>query len=875
MSQDSPEQNAGGLPGDKIVRFMRETAPRPLSESSLAKELNVAAEERGALKATLESLLAEGRLVRTRDDRYGVPEKMNLVVGDLSCHADGYGFVIPRGDPDQQDLFVSGKKLGDAMHGDLVVARKEHVRQSGKIEGKVIRVLERARTQVVGTFERSRNFGFVIPLDERMVYDVYIAEEQMNGAEKGKVVCAEITDYPEGSRNPEGRIVEVLGDPEDPKIDVDIILREHELPHTFPDDVLAESEKIPTQVTGDDLEGREDFRELAVVTIDGESAQDFDDAIYVEKLPSGNFRLSVHIADVAAYVPVDSAIDREARRRATSVYFPDRVIPMLPERLSNETCSLKPGVDRLVQSVVIEIDREGKTVNYEFHDGVIRSAARMTYSRVAGILEGDQQLRNEYSDHVEHFRHMSELCKVLRKYRGRRGALDFDLPEPEVLIDVLSGKVEQILRAERNEAHRIIEEFMIRANEVVASHMTWENVACLYRVHAGPDPERVERFREFLAGLGLRLGGGDEPEPTHFQRLIEHLEGQPGERVVTYQMLRTMKQAVYQPENIGHFGLASKRYAHFTSPIRRYPDLLTHRLLRADRGSSAQPGFDVEALEGRLGSLGQDCSRLERNAEHAERKYIDWKRVQFMADKVGDEFDAFIISVHSFGFFVELEPYFVEGLVHVSSLDDDYYEYEEDQHRLRGRSTNRILKLGNRVKVQLAKVDRERRRLDFSLIEGPLDAQIEVPEAQRVRQDKGERGGKKKGRRSRRGESRKGGDGRKKEEARGGRDEQKEQQKSRRKRSRRRRSGKRRAEGASQDGKDQKDQKDQKKQKGQKGQKGQRQGRGRGSGQKGQRRDQGRQARGRDGQDGGAKPKEEKGKPDEEKVVVNPYLTKL
>lgn len=864
MNEDSPDKTAGGPPGDKIVRFMRETAPRPLSESSLAKELNVADDELGALRATLESLLAEGRLVRTRDDRYGVPEKMNLVVGDLSCHADGYGFVIPRGDPDQPDLFVSGKKLGNAMHGDLVVARKEHVRRSGKIEGRVIRVLNRARTQVVGKFERSRNFGFVNPLDERMVYDVYIAEEQMNGAEEGKVVCAEITDYPEGSRNPEGRILEILGDADDPKIDVDIIIREHELPHTFPDDVLAAAEKIPTEVTDEDLEGREDFRQLPIVTIDGETAKDFDDAVHVEKLRSGNFRLSVHIADVSAYLPVGSAIDLEARRRATSVYFPDRVVPMLPERLSNEICSLKPGVDRLVQSVVMEIDHAGKTVNYEFHDGVIRSAARMTYSQVASLLEGDDdQLTRQFSEHVDHFRRMSELCNVLRRYRGKRGALDFDLPEPEVLIDVMSGKVEQILRADRNEAHRIIEEFMIRTNEVVASQMTWENVPCLYRVHAGPDPEKVERFREFLAGLGLRLGGGDEPRPHHFQSLIEHLEGQPGERVVTYQMLRAMKQAVYQPENVGHFGLASSRYTHFTSPIRRYPDLLAHRLLKADRGSPTQEPFDVEAMEGRLGSMGQDCSRLERNAEHAERQYIDWKRVQFMADKVGDEFDAFIISVHSFGFFVELEPYFVEGLVHVSSLDDDYYEYEEDKHRLRGRSTGRTFKLGNRVRVQLARVDRERRRLDFSLLEGPLEAEIEVPKDQQARADERDGGGgKKTRRRSRRGRSRGKGDA-KKNQGRGGDDDkgrrqqaqkERDEQEQRTKGSGRRGSGRRRR-GSEKSRRDE--------------------GRQQKAGGGGKKEENKQGGRGRQARAQEEKKDEEGKKPDAEQVAVNPYLTKL
>jgi ribonuclease R len=719
-SQNTP--SATSLDSDKIIRFMRETAARPMSSRTLAEEMSVPEEQHATLEESLSALSHQGVLVQTRDGRYGAPEKMNLVVGRLSVHRDGYGFVVPSAPSEQPDLYIPGRKLGGAIHGDMVVARKERVRSSGKVEGRVIRLLERARQFVVGKFERSTHFGHVTPLDSRLTFDLYIPEAEFNGAEAGKVVHAEITKYPEGTRNPEGRIVEVLGDAGDPNIDVEIVIREHELRHEFPPEVIEEAAKIPDTVGSDDLEGRADRRDIPVITIDGESAKDFDDAVHVEKLPNGNFRLAVHIADVAAYVPVGSAIDQEARQRATSVYFPDRVIPMLPERLSNEICSLKPSVDRLVQSVIMEINPKGSTVNYEFEDAVIRSAHRTTYKEIAALLEGeDKELKERYSDISEQVGQMAELCDVLRKYRSRRGSIDFDLPEPELVIN-LRGEVEDVVRSERNLAHRIIEEFMIRANEVVASHLTWEAVPALFRVHEGPDPEKVERFREFISGIGLHLGGGKDPQPEDFQHLVATLEGQPCERVITYLMLRTMKRATYSAENSGHFGLASERYTHFTSPIRRYPDLIVHRLLKADRGSDRQAPFDLEGLESQLDCIATESSENERNAEDAERQYVDWKKVQFMADKVGSSFEGYITSVHAFGFFVELDAYFVEGLVHVSALADDFYRYDEKHHSLTGEASGRKLALGNRVRVQLVKVDRERRRLDFGLEEGPLEA---------------------------------------------------------------------------------------------------------------------------------------------------------
>ena len=721
------------LDANSVLAFMRGPAGRPVDATALARELDLADSQGPALDRLLAKLTKKGRLIKTRENRYGLPEKMNLVVGTLSAHADGYGFVAHDGEG--RDLFVTGRKLSGAMHGDRVVARIEHLRRSGKAEGRVIRVLERGRQTLVGRLTRGKNLTYVAPLDARLGDHVMISDEGIDESHFGHLVLAEITEYPRGMRGPMGRIVEHLGDPADPKLDVEVIIREFELPHEFPAAVIAEAEAVATEVSEAELEGREDYRELPIVTIDGTNAKDFDDAVYVEILPSGHYRLHVHIADVAHYVPVGSAIDREAELRTTSVYFPDRVLPMLPESLSDEVCSLKPGVDRLVQSALIDIDREGRTVNFEFHDGVIRSAERMTYADVAALLtesDGTKEERSElserYADHTPQFRRMRELATILMEARRRRGSIDFDLPEPELVIN-LRGDVEDIVRSERNVAHRIIEEFMIRANEVVASHFVWESASTLLRVHEGPDPERVASFREFISGLDHSLEGGQRPTPQHFSRLLGRLAGRPEERVVSMLMLRTMKQARYEAHTAsaagkgdggGHFGLASPRYGHFTSPIRRYPDLIVHRLLKADRDSSHVPDFDAAGLVARLETIALRSSQVERRAEKAEREYCGWKKVKFMADKVGSEYIGYITGVQSFGFFVELEEVFVEGLVPVSTLEDDYYRFDEPNHELRGEHTRRRFRLGDRVRINVAKVDEERRRVDFGLVEGPL-----------------------------------------------------------------------------------------------------------------------------------------------------------
>ncbi|NKB88677.1 MAG: ribonuclease R [Acidobacteria bacterium] len=735
-----------------VLTHLRDAAPGPLSLEALATALELDDAEHPRLKEILDELTAAGSLVETRNASYGCPERMNLLVGRLRAHADGFGFVVPTGGTGQADLFVSGNHMKGAMNGDLVVGRVEHRRRSGRIEGRIIRILDRARTQLVGTYKERGKFSFVRPIDPKLGSEIMI--DEANGATDGQLVTVAITDYASGKRPPAGQVEEVLGNPDDERIDVQVVIREYGLRHEFPEDVLAEAEKIPEEVSDAEIEGRTDFRGLPILTIDGESAKDFDDAVHVELRPNGLYRLHVHIADVGNYVKPGSALEREAIERATSVYFVDRTLPMLPESLSNGICSLRPGVDRLVQSVLIDIDRDGRTVNYEFHDGVIHSAARMTYRQVAAILDGDDAARAEHEDRLRDIERMGELAGILTEHRRERGSIDFDLPSPELILN-LRGETEDVVRSERNGAHRLIEEFMIRANEVVASHLVWEDVPAVYRVHAGPDPERVESLRDFLSGLGHTLGGGRRPQPRDFMELLGRLEGRPEERVVSMMMLRSMKRAQYQVGNDGHFGLASKRYTHFTSPIRRFPDLIVHRALRAERqanerenGEVTDPAVPAEQLE----ALAASCSITERRAEEAERTYSAWKKLQFMADKVGETYEGHIVTVKSFGCFIELEPFFIEGLIPVSSLADDYYRFDESKHELRGERSGKVFKLGDRVVIRVAKVDMDQRHLDFDLVDGPLELEPPPPVKRRRRSRRRGRGSRRpEGGRGRRG----------------------------------------------------------------------------------------------------------------------------
>lgn len=708
------------LSPDRILGLVRERVAHPATASELFRLLRIPRDERTAFRRVLRQLVARGALVLVRGRHYGLPDRMDLVAGRLQVHPDGFGFVRPERPLDDVsgDIFVAGANLMEAMHGDRVLVRIERRRADGRAEGRIVQILERSATAVVGRFEADEaGLSYVVPFDRRLLMDVQVPRGEERGAKPGEMVTVEIVRWPTATRNAVGRVVEVLGDIDAPGVDVQIIIRKHGIPDRHGPAALAEARRLGTEVSLRDIAGRTDFRDRLVVTIDGEHARDFDDAISIEKLEQGRYRLGVHIADVAHYVAEGSALDEEAYERGTSVYFPDRAVHMFPELLATGLCSLRPGVDRLVQSCLMEIDRHGKVVRAEFHDGVIRSAARMTYTEVNAILtEGDAALRRRYERLVPAFELMHELFEVLHARRRRRGSIDFDLPEPEVLLDA-KGLVENIIESERNVAHRLVEEFMLVANETVAAYLEAHGAPTLYRVHERPDPVKVAEFEEFIATLGYSLGAPPEAvRPADFQRLVERVKGRPEERPVAFLMLRTMQKARYDPACLGHFGLATPTYTHFTSPIRRYPDLVVHRALRACRRGGL-PAEERRAREEDLPEIARHTSERERRADEAERELIEWKKVRFMADKVGEEFDGYVTGVAPFGLFVQLAEHFVEGLVPISSMADDYYRYLERAHALRGENTRKTYRLGDRVRVQVIRVDQDLRRIDLGLVD--------------------------------------------------------------------------------------------------------------------------------------------------------------
>jgi len=689
---------------------------KPVSVREVVRRLGLAGEDRRALKTVLRRLIEEGSVVKIRGTRIGLPSRMNLVVGRLSCNPGGFGFVVPeRTGTGGSDVYVSAVNMKEALHGDRVVARVERVTAKGP-EGRIIRVLERSLQRLVGRYEDDGRFGgHVIPFDRRVLHELFIPPEFSAGAAPGQMVSAEITRPPTATRNPSGRVLEVLGRLEEPGVDLKVVMSKYGLPDSFPAEVEAEAERVPREVRAKEVEGRTDFRSWPTVTVDPETARDHDDAISLERLPNGHWRLGVHIADVAHYVPEGSPLDQEAYLRGTSVYFPDRVVPMLPEHLSSHICSLVEGEDRLTQSAVLELDGRGKVRKAEFHDGVIRSDARMSYQQVQAIVGGDASLRERFAPLVRQLEHMDELAKLMRKRRYERGSLDFDLPEPKLVLGA-SGEMTGIVATERLDSMRVIEEFMLAANEAVAGRLHRAGAGALYRIHERPDPERVEEFTELAASFGYRIPGDlEDVRPEDFQLVLRQIEGKPEEKLISYLLLRTMKLARYHEENLGHFGLAADMYAHFTSPIRRYPDLVAHRALRALRRGGdpgAQPGF-LQALP----EMGRHLSDMERRATDAERELVEWKKVRFMADKLGDAFAGYVTGVQAFGLFVELEEVYVQGLVHVSSMSDDYYRFDERAHTLTGENTGKSYRLGDRVEVQVARVDLERRQVDFALID--------------------------------------------------------------------------------------------------------------------------------------------------------------
>ena len=844
-----------------ILKHIARQPKRSAGFKQLVRELGLHGHARGELDALLEKLVAAGELVQLNSDRYALPQPTaskndkNLVVGRLTMHRDGFGFVIPDASslaPSLKsklagDIFIAPHAIGNAMHGDRVLVDIVAVRPDGRAEGRIVRPVVRAHPTVVGIFHYGSRYNTVKPIDSKITMDVVIpadaeypetrtveidAEKRKKKDTKsvdrvlgdeaarrsewddleGVVVDVEITDWPTPTQNPRGRVIEILGRPDDFGVDVEITIRKYHLPHHFPAATLEEAQDIPAVIPSPELRHRRDFRALPIVTIDGETARDFDDAVTVRHLADGIFELQVHIADVAQYVTPDSALDQEARLRGTSVYFPDRAVPMLPLELSTDICSLRPQVDRLVMSCVMQIDPRGEIIGYELCEGVIRSAERMTYTAVNAVIEGDATVCERYAALVPTFELMRDLALILNNKRHRRGSIDFDLPEPVIEFDEF-GLMKSITRSERNIAHRLIEEFMLSANECVAEYLNRKHIASLYRIHEKPDAKRVYDFEVIAATFGYSLGVGALPihraqfksdrraargtgkqartfevpkdihiTPRMYQKLAAKIAGKPEERILSYLMLRSLKQARYSEENVGHFALAASNYTHFTSPIRRYPDLIVHRILKdvlrksAEKwdgnvpvGVSGRPSpeaFSVTASgEGQrpfspqtdrrdtdatpwsrrrehaahesepmggpisldeLHDIAEESSQSERRADDAERELMEWKKVRFMQDRVGEDFDGLITSVTKFGFFVELTDLFIEGLVPLNTLTDDFYTYHENTRQIIGQRSRKTYSMGQRIRVLVDRIDPVEKKIQFAILE-------EVPERQASR----------------------------------------------------------------------------------------------------------------------------------------------
>jgi ribonuclease R len=738
----------------------------------LVRELGTRGETRAELETALARLAARGDLIELRSGHYtATARSREFAVGRVNMHRDGYGFLISDRPIEgiQGDVFLPPETAEKAMHGDRVVVRIARIEAGGRADGEIVKVLQRAHLTVVGEFRIGRRGQYVVPHDGRIRQWIEIPEgmemppagatidrigvtpRQVNSPAElaGLIVNVEVLEYAERGEHPVGRVIEILGSPDDFGVDVEIVIRQHHLPHRFPPEVVEQARAIADSIDDAELASRRDFRGLDIVTIDGETARDFDDAVWVERLANGNYALQVHIADVSHYVRPGTPIDVEARLRGTSVYFPDRAVPMLPFELSTNICSLRPQVDRLVLSALLEIDARGETVAQEFTTGVIRSVERMTYTDVHLVLEGDAAKRERYQPLVERFELMRELALLMNRKRVRRGSIDFDMPEPLIEFDEW-GAMTGVSRAARNIAHRIIEEFMLAANEAVAAHLATAVPASIYRIHEKPDPKRVMDFEEVAAHFGYSLGVGAIPvqrfgvtdkrrdggkrrhdielaapelkiTSRQYQKLVAKIEGKPEERILSYLMLRSLKQARYATNNVGHFALAADTYTHFTSPIRRYPDLVVHRLLRealdADRSRDRQGAVATTLTEPELSAIATECSHTERRAAEAERELVEWKKVRFMADRVGEDFDALVISTAKYGIFVELTELFIEGLVPIDTLPGDEYTYRENVRKVVGKRTRREFSIGDRVRVVLVRIDANERKLQFAVFE--------------------------------------------------------------------------------------------------------------------------------------------------------------
>ncbi len=834
----APDMKVTKVTGDAILKKIEGQPKRSAGFKQLVREFGLHGDSRFQLSELLQRMVSSGELIKVDSDRYSIPlatTNKNLIVGKLSMHRDGFGFVIPDASslsPGLKarlagDIFIPPPAVGSSMHGDRVLVEIGTIRPDGRAEGRIVRSVFRAQSTIVGIFHYGSRNNYVVPIDQKVSQEVVIPagmempeigadqSPQQRKAIKGRsesadrvfgeeaartkwddlenaVVDVEITDWPTSASGPRGRVVEILGYEDDFGVDVEIIIRKFHIPHRFHAEVLAQAQRINPAITTDETHRRRDFRNLPIVTIDGETARDFDDAVTVRLLDDGDFELQVHIADVAHYVTPDGPFDQEARLRGTSVYFPDRAVPMLPRELSTDICSLRPQVDRLVLSCVMRIDHHGEILGYELCEGIICSAERMTYADVNAVLEGDPALRQKYSRLVSTFEMMRDLALILNRKRERRGSIDFDLPEPVIEFDEF-GLMKSITRSERNIAHRLIEEFMLSANECVAGYLEGKRVASLYRIHEKPDAKRVYDFEMIAATFGYSLGVGPLPiqrmqfksdrrasygtgkrakeieipkdvhiTPRMYQKLAEKIAGKPEERILSFLMLRSLKQARYSEENLGHFALAATSYSHFTSPIRRYPDLIVHRILKhvlregpemsdgevpigifpapgsnlasqqenskpspwskrrdkdhSSRRESLEPLFAPISLE-ELHEIADESSHAERRADEAERELMEWKKVKFMENRVGEDFDGLIISVTKFGFFVELTDLFIEGLVPLDTLSDDRYTYHENTREIIGQRNHKIYRMGQKIRVLLDRIDPVEKKIQFAVFQ--------------------------------------------------------------------------------------------------------------------------------------------------------------
>ncbi len=700
---------ANPIPSREFILQVLGEAGVPLTHEQLARSLDLRVDdELVALERRLAAMERDGQLIRNRRGGYCLVNKRDLIAGRVIGHPDGFGFVKP--DAGGDDLFLSPKEMKALFHDDRVVVRVTGQDRRGRQEAAVVEVLERNTPSVVGRLYQEGGVGFVMPDNPRLIHDIIVPKEYLGGARQGQIVVAEIAEPPTSRTQPIGRVVEVLGDRMAPGMETDIALRAHNVPVAWPESVEAEIAPLGETVEEQAKSGREDLRALPLVTIDGADARDFDDAVYCERKPKG-WRLLVCIADVSHYVRPRTALDQEALNRGNSVYFPDRVIPMLPEVLSNGLCSLNPKVDRLCMACELYVSGDGQITRSRFFPAVMRSHARLTYDEVASmLLDGDAELCERHADLLPHLHNLYALYQAFLAARTARGAVDLDTVETKFRFDD-QGKIEEILPLVRNDAHRIIEECMLAANVAAARLLERKRVPALYRIHAGPTQEKLTDLREFLGELGLGLGGGEKPAASDYAVLLQKVRGRPDEHLIQTVLLRSMAQAMYSSDNVGHFGLAYPAYTHFTSPIRRYPDLVVHRAIRHVLSGEKAEAFEYP--KPKLQGIGEHCSGTERRADEATRDAETWLKCEYMLDKIGEEFVGSISGVSSFGLFVQLDGIYIDGLIHVTALDNDYYHFDPVGHRLTGERTGTVYRLGDRIAVRLAAVNLDERKIDF------------------------------------------------------------------------------------------------------------------------------------------------------------------